>query len=63
MKVALHKLTLEDAAQAKKNAFVEELKADLNAGGGYRKTPLVVDNLDPEHRETLAGLTVRALHH
>lgn len=58
VQVARRKLALEDAAKAKKDEFVAGLQADLNEGGGYRKTPLVVEDYDTEQREMLQGLEV-----
>ena len=57
--VALHKLKLEDVLKEKKTSFVESLQAGLNEGGGYRRTPLVKTDFDPEHVEMLEGLEVR----
>ncbi len=50
---------MEDAAKAKKADFVASLQAGLNEGGGYRKTPLVVEDFDEEQQEMLRGLEVR----
>lgn len=60
MELARHKLSMEDAAKAKKADFVAGLQAGLNEGGGYRKTPLVVEDFDEEQQEMLRGLEVRA---
>lgn len=59
MELARHKLSLEDAVKAKKAEFVAGLQAGLNAGAGYRKTPLVIEEFDEEQQEMLRGLEVR----
>lgn len=46
--------------KAKKADFVAILQAGLNEGGGYRKTPLVVEDFDEEQQEMLSGLEVRS---
>lgn len=46
--------------KAKKADFVASLQAGLNEGGGYRKTPLVVEDFDEEQQEMLSGLEVRS---
>lgn len=58
VELARRKLALEDAAKAKKADFVAGLQAGLNEGGGYRKTPLVVEDFDKEQQEMLRGLEV-----
>lgn len=59
VELARRKLSLEDAVKAKKAEFVAGLQAGLNEGGGYRKTPLVVEDFDEEQQEMLRGLEVR----
>eukprot|EP00903_Cladosiphon_okamuranus_P006750 g6585.t1 len=61
VELARHKLSLEDAAKAKKADFVAGLQAGLNEGGGYRKTPLVVEDFDEEQQEMLRGLEILAV--
>lgn len=56
---ARRKLSQEDGVKAKKTDFVASLQAGLNEGGGYRKTPLVVEDFDEEQQEMLSGLEVR----
>ncbi|CAM9691533.1 unnamed protein product, partial [Ectocarpus sp. 12 AP-2014] len=48
------------AVKAKKADFVASLQAGLNEGGGYRKTPLVVEDFDEEQQEMLSGLEILA---
>eukprot|EP00752_Nemacystus_decipiens_P004584 g4184.t1 len=61
VEVARRKLSLEDAAKARKADFVAGLQAGLNEGGGFRKTPLVVEDFDEEQQEMLRGLEILAV--
>ncbi|CAM9122345.1 unnamed protein product [Ectocarpus sp. 8 AP-2014] len=60
VEVARRQLSQEDAVKTKKADFVASLQAGLNEGGGYRKTPLVVEDFDEEQQEMLSGLEILA---
>lgn len=50
----------EETTKAKKQVLPNLLRAALNAGGGYVKSPIVKEEFSEDQQEILKGLEVRA---
>lgn len=58
VELSLRKLDVEEAAKAKKGELAVKLQAELNAGGGYVKTPLIRNEYTEDEQAALRGLEV-----
>lgn len=61
VELLIRKVDAEKANKEKKQELPRKLEAALKAGGGYVKSPIILDDFPESDRQVLRGLEVSAL--